>query len=241
MLSIIVPTLNEEKYLPGLFESIKGQNSDVGFEIIVADAGSKDRTIEIAKNFGCKITSGGLPAKGRNEGAKVAQGNLLLFLDADLLLPKDFLRNSLDEFKKRKLGVASYRLIPKTENLLIRIGFDFFYNWPITLSQRIVAAGAMGILVKKELFDRVGGFDEEIKLAEDHYFVQQASKISRFGIISSARIFMPLRRFERDGYLKTCVRYLLCGIHMFIFGPVKSDVLGYKFNHYSKNEENKIK
>jgi len=237
MLSIIIPTLNEEDYLPLLLDSIlpKNQDSEINLEIIVADAGSTDKTIEIAKSYGCKITKGGLPAKGRNEGVKVAQGDLLLFLDADLVLPKDFLRNSLNEFQKRKLDVASYRLTPRTDSVLIRKGFNFFYNWPITFFQKIISAGAMGILVKKGLFDRVEGFNEEIKLAEDHYFVQQASRIGRFGIIASTEIFIPLRRFERDGYLKTCIRYLLCGFHMFLFGPVKSDVLGYRFDHYSKN------
>ena len=83
-LSIIIPTLNEENYLPLLLESIKKQNFK-SYEIIVADAGSTDRTIEIAKNHGCKITSGGLPAKARNQGAKIAKGDLLLFSDADIV------------------------------------------------------------------------------------------------------------------------------------------------------------
>jgi len=75
MLSIIIPTLNEENYLPFLLESIKNQDFK-DYEIIVADAGSHDKTREIAKNFGCKVVSGGLPAKGRNEGTKFSRGNL---------------------------------------------------------------------------------------------------------------------------------------------------------------------
>ena len=72
MLSIIIPALNEEKYLPLLLGEIKKQNFADDLEIIVADAGSVDKTIEIARSFGCEITKGGLPAKGRNEGGKVA-------------------------------------------------------------------------------------------------------------------------------------------------------------------------
>lgn len=71
MLSIIVPALNEEKYLPILLSQIKKQNFNSDSEIIVADAGSKDKTVEIARNYGCKIIPGGLPARGRNEGAKI--------------------------------------------------------------------------------------------------------------------------------------------------------------------------
>jgi glycosyltransferase involved in cell wall biosynthesis len=112
MLSIIIPTLDEEKYLPILLSQIKKQNfSD--FEIIVADAGSKDKTVEIAKSFGCQVTNGGLPAKGRNEGAKITRGEIFLFLDADnIFLPENFLKNLLEEFEKRNLGVASFPIYP---------------------------------------------------------------------------------------------------------------------------------
>lgn len=79
MLSIIIPTLNEEKYLPLLLEAIRKQDFDGDLETIIADAGSEDQTLEIAKTFGCRVAPGGLPAKGRNEGAKIAQGDTFLF------------------------------------------------------------------------------------------------------------------------------------------------------------------
>lgn len=236
MLSIVSPTLNEEKYLPLLLEEIRKQEfSD--YEIIVADAGSEDKTVEIAKSYGCKVVAGGLPAKGRNEGAKAAKGELLLFLDADLTLPPDFLEKSLKEFGNRKLDVASYCLEPQTNKKIIKTGFALLYNRPITFSQRILAYGAMGILVKKEIFKKLKGFDENIKLAEDHYFVRQASKIGKFGIIKSTRIRVHLRRFEADGYLKTCLKYLLCQLYMFSGKGVRSDIFKYRFNRYLPEEK----
>jgi len=233
MLSIIIPTLNEEYYLPALLKAIKEQ-SFKDYEIIVADNNSTDRTREIAQDFGCRITSGGLPAKGRNQGVKVAKGDLLLFLDADVMIGKNFLEKSLKEFKKRGLGVASYTLTPKTKNIFIRNGLNLFYNWPIVISQRFLAWGAMAILVKKNIFNRIGGFDEEIRLAEDHQFVRAGAKISKFGILISPKVYMTLRRFEKDGYLKTGIKYLFCGIHMLLKGPIKSDIIKYDFDHYSK-------
>ena len=68
--SIIIPTYNEEEYLPVLLDSIKEQDFD-DYEIIVADANSTDKTVEIAKDYGCIVVEGGLPAVGRNNGAKI--------------------------------------------------------------------------------------------------------------------------------------------------------------------------
>ncbi len=240
MLSIIIPTLNEEKYLPLLLNSVKQQKIREDYEIIVADAGSRDKTLKIARSFGCRIAPGGLPAKGRNEGAKVAKGDLLLFLDADLKLPHDFLEKSLKEFKDKKLGVASYCLEPKTKKRIVKTGFNLLYNRPITLSEKLLAYGAMGILVKREIFEKIGGFDEDVKLAEDMYFIRQASKIGKFGIIRSTKIYITLRRFESDGYLKTLFKYLLCNLYMFSGKAVRSNVFKYRFNHYPKKERNKI-
>ncbi|MBM3257819.1 MAG: glycosyltransferase [Candidatus Nealsonbacteria bacterium] len=238
MLSIIIPVLDEEKYLPLLLKSIKKQNLVQDYEVIVADAGSEDRTIEIAKSFGCRIIKGGLPAVGRNNGAISAKGDLFLFLDADIVLSENFLENSLSEFGKRKLAVASYCLIPRTKNFIFKIGFDIFYNKPIFLAQRFLAHGAMGILVKKEIFDKLGGgFDETIKLAEDQYFARMASKFGKFGIIKSAKIFITLRRFEQDGYLKTIFKYILCGFYLLFGKAFRSDALNYRFGHYSKKEK----
>jgi len=237
MLSIIIPVLNEEKYLPLLLKSIKEQSFSQRYEVIVADAGSKDRTMEIAKSFGCFVVKGGIPAKGRNEGAKIAKGDLFLFLDADIILSERFLENSLSEFKKRKLAVASYCLTPRTNNLLFKLAFNFVYNNFIVVFQRILAHGAMGILVKKEIFEKVGGFDESVKLAEDHYFVRMASKFCKFGIIKSAKIFITLRRFEQDGYWKTFFKYLLCSLFMFFGKAVRSDIFNYRFGHYSKKDK----
>ena len=234
MLSIIIPTLNEEKYLTLLLGSIERQNFRERYEIIVADAGSTDKTINIAKSFGCKVVQGGLPARGRNEGAKVARGEDILFLDADLTLSSNFLKESLKEFRIRKLDIASFGLRPKEVKKIVRLGFDLFYNRPIALSQKFLAHGAMAILVKKNIFEKVGGFDEKIMLAEDHYFTRQAFKVGKFGVIKSVKVFIAMRRFETDGYLRTLLKYLLCQLYMFSGKPVKSDIFKYKFNHYGK-------
>ena len=106
MISIIIPTLNEESYLPLLLRSIQLQTYKGDYEIIVGDAKSTDKSRTIAQKFGCLVVDGGNPAQGRNAGAKVAKGDILVFLDADVQLPRNFLDNAISEFESRYLEVA---------------------------------------------------------------------------------------------------------------------------------------
>jgi glycosyltransferase involved in cell wall biosynthesis len=237
MISIIIPALNEEKYLSLLLESIKKQDfSDC--EIILADAGSSDKTVEVARKYGCIISAGGLPAKGRNEGAKIAAGNLLFFLDADTVLPDNFFKKALAEFNGRNLEMGSFCLIPLPRNRVSLFFMNIFYNQPIVLLESALPHAATGILVKKNLFDKLGGFDEDVKLAEDHYLARRATKLfkARFGIIKSTEIFVSDRRFKTDGWASVGLRYLLCELHMIFWGPVKSDIFKYKFGHHADSK-----
>lgn len=235
MLSIIIPALNEERYLPLLLDLIKKQ--DFGdYDIIVSDAGSKDKTVEIAKEYGCKVVKGGLPGKGRNEGAKNAAGELLLFLDADVFLSDNFIPKALKEFNRKNLDVASFRIIPKRGGIT-RLLFNLFYNYPMIILEKILPHGGMGIIIKRAVFFKIGGFDEEILLGEDHDLVRRAAKVSKFGIIKSAVVLSSLRRFKKDGWIRTGLKYFFCQLHMIFIGPVKKDIFKYRFGHYFEKTE----
>ena len=243
MISIIIPALNEEKYLPLLLESVKKQKFGVpsgSYEIILADAGSKDKTLEIAKKYNCKIIPGGLPAKGKNEGAKIAKGDILFFADADIFLPDNFFKKATTEFNERKLDIASFCLIPVPRSKISSFFLNVFYNKPIVLLESVLPHAAMGIFVKRELFEKIGGFDEDIKLSEDHYLARRAKKLfkAKFGIIKSTEIFVSDRRFKTDGWILTGIKFLLCELHMIFIGPVKSDIFKYKFGHYEDKTKN---
>lgn len=236
-LSIVIPTLNEEKNISRLLKQIRN-STFTDYEIIIADSHSTDDTVKVAKEFGCIITEGGKPARGRNNGAKIAKGNVILFLDADLRLSSKFLDYAVKEYIERKVSIASFNLYPiKNKFLLNKYTIDFFYNNPQIILQRIFPMGAMGIMIDKKVFSKVKGFDETISLAEDIWLVQQAAKISRFGIIKSADIYMPTRRFDKDGYLRTALKYLFCGIYMFLIGPPKENLFRYDFDHYDKKDK----
>ena len=113
--SIIIITLNEEKYLPRLLDSLK-QQTYKDFEIIVSDSNSNDKTVEIAKEYSKNFKEFSIkklgiakgPAYGRNQGAKLAKYENLLFLDADTILPSNFLEKMLKIKNKRNIDCASF-------------------------------------------------------------------------------------------------------------------------------------
>jgi glycosyltransferase involved in cell wall biosynthesis len=231
MISIIIPTLNEEDYLPLTLDSIKKQDMK-DYEIIVSDAGSSDTTLQIAKDYHSIIVEGGLPAKGRNNGAKVAKGDMLFFLDADTILPSQFFKKALAEFNERKLGVASFCLTPYPSNKLSSFWLEVFYNKPIIILEKIWPHSAMAILIKKDVFNALHGYDQTITLAEDMDLSRRAVAYTRFGIIKSVRVAFSDRRFKKEGFLVIGVKFFLCELYNIFIGPVRSDIFKYKFNHY---------
>ena len=144
--SIIIPTYNEEEYLPVLLESIKKQSFE-DYEVIVADANSTDKTREIAESYGCIVVDGGLPAVGRNNGAKVAKGEYLLFLDSDLELTDDYLRNVIYEFRMERLGIAITQMTPLSNKLDDKIFHELANYFMISVENiKPHGAGCYGII-----------------------------------------------------------------------------------------------
>ncbi len=92
--SVVIPTKNEEKRLPGTLDSIKKTGVDA--EIIIVDAGSRDRTVEIARDFGCAVfeeTGKKSPANAKNIGIKHAKGDIVVLMNSDQTLDKNFFRD----------------------------------------------------------------------------------------------------------------------------------------------------
>lgn len=154
-----------------------------------------------------------------------------MFLDADVVLKNNSLKKVLKEFKKKKLKIATFFLLPSSNKKSRKFLFTFFYNIPIFLMEKVLPHAAMGILVNKKLFDKLGGFDEKITLAEDHDLARRAVRLGRYGIIKSAPINVSDRRFQKEGWFKTYSKYLLCEGHMILIGPVKKDLFKYAFKH----------
>lgn len=244
-LSIIIPTYNEEEYLPKLLDSIKRQDYK-DYEIIVADADSTDKTVNIARNFGCKIVKGGMPAVGRNNGAKIAKGDILLFLDSDLKLSKGYLKNCVSEFEEDNLGIAISQMMADSDRKYYQILHDFANKFMISVENiKPHGAGCYGIISKRSLHEKVGGFDETLDFGEDTDYIERIGDISNFKVLRTAKLYVSTRRLEEEGLLSLIKIYGKSTINDFRGKRTSAEELGYTFGHDSnlnvdKNSSNGI-
>ena len=230
MISIIIPTFNEEKYLPKLLDCIKKQTYR-DYEVIVADANSKDKTKNIAKKYGCRIVKGGMPSVGRNNGAIAAKGDILLFLDADSIIEKDFLENALKDIQKRKLNAAGSYLHPLSNNPIDRIFLVIFNVWICATQVFYPNACGSGIFCKKWLHNKIKGFDETIKLSEDMDYARRAGKHGKFRIIKNSKLIYSMRRYDKEGRLIVGFKLFLSAIYRLFFGEIRSNVFNYNLRY----------
>lgn len=179
--SIIIPTKNEEEFLPELLESIQKQNVKP-LEIIVADANSEDRTRDIAQKYGAKVIDGGMPAVGRNRGAEIALGDIFMFVDADVLFPNEYtLEKSIKEFKEIDADLSVVNVIDREESKRflkkIYIGaVNFIQNLGQISFGPLKAGTGIVTVTTRDAFLRVGGFDEKLYFGEDSDFIYKAYK-----------------------------------------------------------------
>ncbi|WJI09969.1 glycosyltransferase [Methanobacterium sp. CWC-01] len=233
-LSIIIPTYNEEEYLPLLLKSIKAQEF-VDFEVIIADAGSQDRTREIAREAGCRIVEGGMPAVGRNRGAEAAQGEYLLFLDADVCLTDGYLKSSLEEFAEQDLGIAITQISPLSDSRLDKMAHDFanFFMRKVE-SFKPHGAGCYGILTLKKLHQEVEGFDEDLDFGEDTDYIERMAEISSFKVLRQPRLLVSTRRVEEEGMKRVAYKYAKSTLYQFTGRKITAEKLNYSFGHNEK-------
>jgi len=194
-ISVIIPALNEEKRLPGLLRSLSGK----GLEIIVADGGSLDDTLAIARSFTPLVTVSP-PGRGTQmaRGARLAKGDVLLFLHADTLLPENFpylVERALSKpgavFGAFKLDIRpvspSLRLICLGANLRTRL-FSLPY-------------GDQALFMTHAAFGAVGGFPDQ-PLMEDIELSARLKRLSPPACLR-ARVRTSGRRWETRGVWRT--------------------------------------
>ncbi|PIQ88801.1 MAG: glycosyltransferase [Candidatus Omnitrophica bacterium CG11_big_fil_rev_8_21_14_0_20_42_13] len=209
MISIIIPTYNEEAATKAVLENI---SLNKNIEVIVVDGGSPDNTIKIAGAYPVAIIKSEKNRAGQmNKGGESAQGEILLFLHADCALEAGALEAAERAIAKGFIGGAFsqrinsgkliYRLIESSGNLRAGI-FKIFY-------------GDQAVFVRKDIFLKLGGFDK-VDLFEDVLFSRKLKRQGRLCLLNK-RVFSSPRRWERQGILKTTFINWLLGLG-FILG-----------------------
>lgn len=231
MLSIVIPTKNEEHWLPELLGSIKAQTLQP-LEVIVADANSTDRTAQIAREFGARVVEGGPVAVGRNSGARAAKGSLIFFLDADVLLqdPK-FLEKAVGEMLERKLDLATCDVEPLSDSRVDQSLHKTYNAYVHACGSGMPHAPGFCMLVRREAHLAIGGFDESVVFCEDHDYASRLVKVGSFGFLHGVKIPVSIRRLKRDGRLNIVIKYILAELHLLFLGPIRHNKFHYTFEH----------
>ena len=233
--SVIIPSYNEERYIGKLLKSLNNQ-SYKNYEVIVADAFSKDATRQIAMDFGAEVVEGGKPAKGRNVGAGVAKGDYFIFLDADVWVPKNFMATVVKVFEQEYYEVATVKFMPDSRLKIDKIMFQMA-NLIMDINKWYSpTAPGFAIVCTKRVFNRINGFDETLHLAEDHDFVKRAYKWGRFGIIKQTYMKVSVRRLEKEGRINLIKKYTLVEVKRILQGKIKDDSIEYEFGKFDKHD-----
>lgn len=235
MISIIIPTLNEEVYLPKLLASIKRQDF-TDYEIIVSDGGSSDRTVFIAEEYGaCVLINSKIkhPSFQRNNGAAIAKGDPLIFLDADSILPNGFLAKAYQEFMLRHLKLAGFYFTFTPNRWYYNI-FSFISDIIFFLKQYTSHPAAIGggLIVNRSAHEKINGFDLEVLLAEDYDYCARLAKVGKFRIIKSTKILFSSRRIVKEGFWCLGWKYLRMGIFTLTNRKIKKQIVKYDFGKF---------
>jgi glycosyltransferase involved in cell wall biosynthesis len=202
--SVVVPAYNEEKYIQRTFEALTKQTfSD--FEVIVKDGKSQDQTVAIAKRFADRVvsTKDRSAADARNQGARYAKGQILVFIDADTSIPSEAFERFSKVMSEEGVVGVSCRKIPQSKSILDRFFYEFV-NFSTYVSCVFKQGGAHGtcMLIRRSVFERVGGFNQNVIVAEEQELVRRASRFGRYRFLLDFYVLENPRRLKKWGRLR---------------------------------------
>ncbi len=181
MISVIIPTYNEEDVIERCIKSILN-NPYKNFEIIVVDGGT-DKTYEIAKKYkkvkAYKYTKKKGPGSARNYGVKKAKGDIIFFIDADEWIEKDALEKTIEIFKRYKPDAIGYqRVIYKPKDWHRIWEYKYPYNYgKLKRTYFDKNTTICPYIFKKSVFEKTGGFPEGVRYFEDLIYLEKLKKL----------------------------------------------------------------
>ncbi|MDP3986154.1 MAG: glycosyltransferase [Candidatus Veblenbacteria bacterium] len=213
MVSLIIPTLNEADSLPKVLRGLSAElKRQYNVEVIVSDGGSVDATLSLARSLGARVVEAvpGVPqtiASGRDAGAGVARGDVLLFMDADTY-PKswaELLAAAVRVMQDSRTVAATMRFgITPSERRWYDALWQESYNLLFALQNYLGFGIGRGNcqIVQAAIFRAVGGYDSHLAAAEDYDLYRRLRKQGRIRFLWGVVVYESPRRFRHYGYVR---------------------------------------
>lgn len=209
MFSIIIPTYNEADQIANTISIIHAANGKHEAEVIVVDGGSSDDTVAIAKQCGATVIT--CKRKGRaaqmNKGASVAKHDLLYFLHADSIPPNNFTTQILRAYKN---GAKSgcFRLAFDYEHWFLKAN-----AWFTRFNVNAVRFGDQSLFVTKNIFQKSGGFREDLLMMEDQEIIHRIKKHGRFKVMNDVVITSAKKYLDNGVYRMQSIFYRIWALY----------------------------
>lgn len=210
MISVIIVAYNEEKLIFSIISELQKQVFSGDYEIILADGGSSDRTITLAKQEGVIIVN---CRKGRacqlNDASKIAKGDILFFVHADMKLTTNTFSAIQEKIDLGYEGGGFANIFDQHNEKIKNIGtwMNFRFLNKKEQSDKGIFYGDNGIFVKKSAFETLQGF-KEIPIMEDYDFSYKLKQNYKIIKIKEPSITISARRHVKSGFLKTRFQWI---------------------------------
>lgn len=232
--SVVIPAYNEEESIAKTLRSLEKQDYDGKWEVIVVDNNSTDKTSAEAKKFSKKLNLRVIleKKKGRGNaratGAKEAKGNFIFYTDADARVPKNWISGMLKYFDNPKVVAVTGPW--EIKDLGNSVWVEFLNSYivqevavlPYTLVTGMHWLTGFHMAIRKEAYEKSGGFDPELNAHEDIDISERLRKIGKIAYAKDIVVEQSGRRFK-NGILRGLWDYELEGIKYFLLG--KKDIL----------------
>ena len=242
-ISIIVPALNEERYIRFLFHSLGDQRS-TNYETLVVDGGSRDRTSDISNDHKARVIV--LPGHGefisRNFGAKMAKGTLLLLTCADVIFPEGLLRKIVEKFEEHPDLIAltgpgcpyDAPLIGKLEYAVYNFARYLFAKFPKPLKR--FSTSTNFLVVRKDCFDKTGGFAVN-DINADGLMGRKLLEMGEVGFFLDTYIYLSARRMRNMGLIAFNRHYLYAFENFLFFASNAKAIRSFKVSSKKKHRK----
>ncbi len=236
-ISVIIPTLNEEKLLAGSLKQFTPElKKRFGIEIIVSDGASNDGTLAIAAEFADliaihdDISHRQTIAEGRNRGAALASGEILVFLNADTQIPNItaffdhiVMRMSIDPALSAL--AVKVEVIPEERRFSDRLFHGFFNQYVRYLNLFGIGMGRGECqIVRASSFESLHGYDEKLSAGEDFEFFKRIHYFGKLKYDGKLLVYESPRRYRKYGYVKVYSDWIKNGVSVLLRNKSVSQV-----------------